>query len=232
MNKKIAIVLLIPICFYLTQRITETRSAIIIDPINNGEFQHQSIELLSSNGYKVEYVAGGNVTVEYLKNLPTHDLYIFRVHSTCVYNRTWIFTGEKYRTNSYPILQITDLIHKAKPSHESDYLFAVSPEFIQQFNEDGFKDGVVLMMGCDGLIINDLAEAFCTEGASIYVSWDGNVCLEHTDQAILALLESLCLRKTTILDAIRYAQNQVGHDPVYYSQLNYYSLDPRYLKGS
>ncbi len=232
MNKKIAIILLIPICLYLTQRLTDNKSAIIIDPINSDEFKRQSIELLSSNGYEVEYVSGGNVTVEYLKNIPSHDLYIFRVHSTCVSNRTWIFTGEKYRTNSYPILQLTDLIHKAKPSRESDYLFAVSPEFIQRFNEDGFKDGVVLMMGCDGLSKNDLAEAFCTEGASIYVSWDGNVCLEHTDQAFLALLESMCLRETTIMGAIQYAQTHVGRDPVYYSSLNYYSLDPRYLKVS
>ena len=226
-HRKLVVVLLIPVLFLLTQNNHSGKSALIIDSINQEGFKTKSIDLLSRNGYSVDYYSGEEVSVEFLKNVPTgYDLYIFRVHSTCINNRTWVFSGEKYQANSYPILQIAELVHKAKPSQESGYLFAVSPEFIQEYNKDGFKDGIVLMMGCEGLCVNDLAEAFCEEGASIYVSWDGNVCLKHTDRAFLSIIESICARKSTILEALEHAQNQIGRDPVYHSSLNYYKMEP------
>ncbi|MBD3171791.1 hypothetical protein GF326_04910 [Candidatus Bathyarchaeota archaeon] len=79
------------------------------------------------------------------------------------------------------------------------------------------------MMGCAGLCSFDLAEAFCVEGASIYVSWDDNVSLEHTDKTFLSLLDSYCLNKTTIIEAITYAFEQNGVDPIYGSNLDYYT---------
>ena len=81
------------------------------------------------------------------------------------------------------------------------------------------------MMGCQGLTTNDMANAFCIEGASSYVSWDGNVCLEHTDQTTLALLEAFCGEKSSITDAVNHAYTETGADPVYRSVLKAYSLD-------
>lgn len=225
-HKKLVIVVLIPLLILLSQSNHSAKTAVVIDPIDQEGFEAQSTDLLSSNGYNVEYYSGEEVTVTFLKNIPPEqDLYIFRVHSTCINNRTWLFSGEKYQTNSYPILQIAGLIHKAKPSYETDYLFAVSPEFIHEFNKDRFKDGMVLMMGCDGLCVSDLANAFCEQGASIYVSWDGKVCLEHTDKAFLSILNSICTRKSTIIEALEYAKDHIGPDPVYYSSLYYYILE-------
>ena len=200
------------------------KTAVIIDPINDKSgFTSKSTQLLTENGYKVTVVSGGNVTIQYLKNLPeNHDIYIFRVHSTCINNRTWIFSGEKYRTESYPLMQLADLVHKAKPSLESSYYFAVSPELIQQYNPDGFKNSIILMMGCEGLSSTDLAEAFCREGASTYVSWDGNVCLEHTDTAFLALLESICIENVSITESLSVVYSKIGNDPVYRSTLKAY----------
>ena len=205
----------------------DQKTAIIIDPINNeSEFKTQAIQLLTENGYKTTYIASGNVTVNLMKNLPPdYDLYIFRVHSTCINNRTWIFTGETYNSQKYPLMQLADLVHKAKPSLESSYCFAVSPELITQYNE-GFNDGLVLMMGCEGLSSNDMASAFCDEGASNYVSWTGNVCLEHTDQAFLAFLETYCTGKTTLTDTITNISVTVGADPVYHSVLRAYKTGP------
>lgn len=202
------------------------KSAIIIDTISDeSEFKTQSIRVLTKSGYYVKYLSGEQVTVEFLKNIPkSQEIYIWRVHSTNINNRTWIFTGEKYQTNSYPLLQLTDMIHRARPSLGSAYYFVVSPEFIQQYNPDGFRDGIILMMGCDGLSKTDLAQVFCVEGAAIYVSWDGNVCLQHTDQAFLAVLKSLCIGKQPIIESVEDAKTRVGPDPVYYSSLAYYTL--------
>lgn len=203
------------------------KTATIIDPINmESEFKTRSTELLTENGYKVTYYSGTEVTVQLLKNLPKNqDIYILRVHSTCINNRTWMFTGEQYQQESYQLMQLADLVHRARPSLTSAYYFAVSPELIKQYNPDSFTDGIILMMGCEGLATEDLAYAFCSEGASAYVSWDGNVCLEHTDQAYIALLDALCTEKTSMSEAMNHVYSIVGADPVYRSMLIAYSLD-------
>jgi len=56
------------------------------------------------------------------------------------------------------------------------------------------------------------------------VSWDGNVCLEHTDQAYIALLEAICTEKSSISMAINHVSSTIGSDPVYLSVLKAYSL--------
>jgi hypothetical protein len=203
------------------------KTAIIIDPINEeSEFKTKSMNLLTDNGYKVTYISGEEVTVKLLKNLPKNqEIYIFRVHSTCIHNRTWVFSGEKYQTESHTLMQLADLVQKARPSLTSSYYFAVSPELIQQYNPDSFTGSIILMMGCEGLATNDMANAFCIEGASSYISWNGNVCLEHTDQTTIALLESLCTEKSSITDAVNHALFETGADPVYRSVLKTYTLD-------
>lgn len=226
LNKKLFSLIALAVVLFLSLNASAPQKrAIIIDPLNHdSEFKSSAIEILHQSGYSIEYISSNNVTIHLLSDLPeNYDLYVFRVHSTCINNRTWIFSGEKYQTNRYPILQLSDLIHKARPSYDSDYFFAVSPEFLQYYNQDSFKNGVVLMMGCAGLCSIDLAEAFCGEGASIYVSWDDNVSLEHTDKTFLSLLDSYCLNKTTIIEAITYAFEQNGVDPIYGSNLDYYT---------
>jgi len=226
-RKSLIIPVIIVTVFLLYQGVKPNpKTAIIIDPINEeSEFKTKSMNLLKDNGYKITYISGEEVTVKLLKNLPKdHDIYIFRVHSTCINNRTWIFSGEKYQTESHSLMQLADLVHKARPSLTSAYYFAVSPELIKKYNPDSFTNSIILMMGCKGLVTNDLADAFCSEGASTYVSWDGNVCLEHTDQAYIALLEAICTEKSSISMAINHVSSTIGSDPVYLSVLKAYSL--------
>ncbi len=235
-TKKLVALLFTSICIVLVfQQLTlNTKTAVIIDSIaSDPNFKKNSIEILTKNGFTIQYISGKNVTVESLKNIPVKkDLYIFRVHSTCINNHTWIFTGEKYRADSYPILQLIDLIHKAKPSLESGYYFCISPDFIQEYNRGSFKDGAILMMGCEGLSSDDLAEAFCSQGAVAYVSWNGNVCLQHTDKAFITLIDALCTRKLSISESIAYTEAIIGDDPIYYSALKYYPEEHGYLKVS
>jgi len=201
------------------------RTAIIIDAIEEeSDAVDRYIELLKQNNYQVEYVSGENVSIGFLKNIPpNHDIYIFRVHSTCINNHTWIFSGEEYRTDTYPLLQVTDLIHKARPRLGSKYYFAVSSEFIKQYNHGAFKNSVILMMGCEGMCYRDLAYAFCSEGASIYISWDGNVCLTHSENATQALLEAICVKRLPVIEAVNQVNNQIGSDQYYGSYLSYYT---------
>ncbi len=229
MNKKIIATAFIAILVLLSYGIPrDQKIALIIDPINDAsDFTQKATALLTENGYKITIISGENVTVQLMKNLPPdHDIYILRVHSTCINNRTWIFTGETYDTQKYPLMQLADLIHRARPSLDSGYYFAVSPELIAQYNQDSFKGGTILMMGCEGLSYNDMAMAFCDEGASNYVSWSGNVCLEHTDQAFLALIETHYSEKTPLNDSITHVASAIGADPVYHSVLRAYKTSP------
>ena len=62
----------------------------------------------------------------------------------------------------------------------------------------------------------DLAKAFLDVGAA-YVSWDGPVSLEHTDEATLAMLRGLVAKRMCLGDAVRYSLELVGPDPMYFS---------------
>ena len=211
----------------------QKKTALIIDSISTeSEFKTKSIKLLSESGFQTSYISGQDVTVNLFKSMPKKNLYILRVHSTCLNNRTWIFTGEQYSSEKYSILQLTDLIHRARTRINSTYFFCVSPEFIQEYNQDGFPDAAILMMGCEGLSSIDLADAFCREGTTVYISWDGYVCLAHTDQAFLTLIEALCSKNMSISESLNYTVEHTGNDPIYFSSLKYYPPDTGYRKVS
>jgi len=88
------------------------------------------------------------------------------------------------------------------------------------------------MMSYEGLDSNDFVPVFCFEGASVYLSWDGYVCLEHIDQTFLALIDALYTRKLSISESIAYTMLTIGDDPIYNSSLKYYPLEHEYLKVS
>lgn len=77
-------------------------------------------------------------------------------------------------------------------------------------------------MGCDGMRSHDLAKAFLDAGASAYVSWDGPVSLEHTDEATLAMLKGLLTEDMCLRDAVGYSMELVGPDPSYSSLLCFF----------
>jgi hypothetical protein len=80
------------------------------------------------------------------------------------------------------------------------------------------------MMGCTGLENSDMAQAFVSKGAGVYVSWDNSVTSDRTDNATTGLLQSLAEGKT-VGQAVNTAMDEAGPDPVYHSQLGYYPDD-------
>ena len=195
----------------------DKRTALVIDTLGGGEFKAKIVELLSSHGYEVEYVEGAQATVGLFRRLKPRELYVLRVHSTEKQGQTWIITGEKYHPNKYPLLQLSGLVHKARTALNGDYYFAVSPSFIADCKGELDK-GIVLMMGCQGLKTPTLAEAFLARNAEAYVSWNGNVCLSHTDRAFLELLQAY-LEGCSLEESIERAMERIGRDPVYGSLL-------------
>ena len=202
----------------------QVRRAAIIDPLyaSDSGYHEEMASLLEGCGYQVDSFLGEEVTVEWLRKMGSYRVVVLRVHSTCNNGMVWLFTGERYSPEKYVLEQLADEVHKARPSLEAEHVFAVGSDFVRHFMVDRFSGALVVLMGCDGLTGTDLAEAFVEEGASAYVSWDGPVSLEHTDEAFLCLLEAMTVQRLPLGEAVGYANDLVGADPDYNSTIAFY----------
>jgi hypothetical protein len=81
------------------------------------------------------------------------------------------------------------------------------------------------MMGCSGLFMRDLAEAFVDKGASVYVAWNGSVELYYVDEATAYLVRQLCSGNQTIEEAVASTMDIIGPDREHGSGLEYYPSD-------
>jgi hypothetical protein len=194
----------------------------------NPEFRQEATDLLEENGYAVEYIAGEDVTVDLYRSLPErdYDLLILRVHSTAEVSRgeedvtaVSLFTGEPYSRELYYDEQVDGRVGFAQYTEESDKLFGVTSKFVRSSMEGEFDDTVVLMMGCQGFINAEGAEAFASRGAKAFIGWDGLVSANHTDEATQTLLRYLVVQGQEPAEAIAQTMAAVGPDPDYDSQL-------------
>jgi hypothetical protein len=194
----------------------------------NPEFRQQATSLLEENGYTVEYIPGEDVTVDLYRSLPEqdYDLLILRVHSTAEVSRgeedvtaVSLFTGEPYSKDLYYDEQVEGKIGFAQYTEESEKLFGVTSKFVRNSMKGKFDDTVVLMMGCQGFINAEGAEAFAARGAKAFIGWDGLVTASHTDEATQTLLSYLVAQELEPADAIAATMVDVGPDPDYKSQL-------------
>ncbi len=207
-------------------------TAAIIDQLEltvpNPEFVSEVTGLLEDNGYVVDYIPGSDVTVDLYRDLPRHDyeLIILRVHSTGEISRgesdvtsVSLFTGQPYSEDLYYEEQLSGAVGFAQYTVDSPKLFGVTAEFIRNRMEGKFDDTVVLMMGCQGFINAEGAEAFADRGARTFIGWDGLVSAQHTDAASSQLLQYLIQDGIDTREAIDLTMAEVGPDPDFGSQL-------------
>ena len=207
-------------------------TAVIVDQLEltvpNPEFVSTVTDLLQDSGYAVDYVPGNDVTVDLYRQLPKldYDLIILRVHSTGEVSRgetdvtsISLFTGQPYSEDLYYEEQLSGAIGFAQYTPDSPKLFGVTAEFIRNSMEGRFDDSVVLMMGCQGFINAEGAEAFTDRGARTFIGWDGLVSAKHTDAASAQLLRYLVQDGIDTRSAIDKTMAEFGPDPDFGSQL-------------
>ena len=138
---------------------------------------------------EIEYLSGSAVDVKTMRRGPGSSvLAVFRVHSGVFDNRTWLFTGEGYSESEHVMDQVKGLVHIARCSSTSELVFAVGPEFIQEYWRE--LDGcVVLLMGCESMDDTELAGELLGLGASAVVGWKGAVSIDESDEVTLRLLK-------------------------------------------
>lgn len=206
--------------------------AVIVDQLEltapNPEFVSNVTDLLQGNGYEVDYIPGKDVTVDLYRQLPTldYELIILRVHSTGEVSRgetdvtsVSLFTGQPYSEDLYYEEQLSGAVGFAQYTEGSPKLFGVTAEFVRNRMEGSFDDAVVLMMGCQGFINAEGAQAFADKGARTFIGWDGLVSAQHTDAASSQLLRYLIEDGIDTRDAIDKTMAEFGPDPDFGSQL-------------
>ena len=164
--------------------------AVILDALNKTSgpgFTVGCASLLQSHGYAVDIHKGADVTVEAVKGLRGYRIIVLRVHSGVFEGGAWLFTGEEYSGSEHVVEQLSGEAHMSRNLNDPRLMFAVGSGFVRHYL--GGLDGcLVVLMGCDGLAVDDLASALCGAGASAVVGWGGAVALDETDEAVLFVL--------------------------------------------
>jgi hypothetical protein len=205
--------------------------AAIVDQLGltqpNPTFVQTATDLLEQAGYAVDYVPGDQVTVEFFRKFPAqpYKLIILRVHSAL--GRTggqpadWVtlFTADSYRETWYVKEQKTGLLSKVSYYEDGPAYFGIMPAFVKSSMKGNLQDATVVMMGCDGLATETIAEALVERGAKAVVSWNGLVTADHTDAAAEALLRHFVSEGLPLREAVDKTAAEIGPDPTYESVL-------------
>lgn len=206
--------------------------ALVFNSINNSHFPVADIYdplspenetslfegLIIEAGYDVTSYTNQDATVNSFKSIPSEaSLIIMRVHSSINHGNVWVFTGEPYSNEKHSIDQLVDNVHRARTHPEGDYLFALGSGFFYDHVPE--LDGAqVLVLGCDAAASNDLADVFLERGASSYVSWDGPVSLEFTDEVFVKIV-TLIVDGVGADSAVEIVITEYGRDPHFNSSL-------------
>jgi hypothetical protein len=214
--------------------------AAIVDQLSltlpNETFVKEAAAILTKANYTVDCFSGGNITVEFYKELPTlgYSLIILREHSTAlniegqkfVSCPVYLFTNENYSLNAYLYEQLTDQLAKGSYTMPNPpYYFAIGPGFVTSSMDGRFQNTTIIMMGCQSMNNPTMAQAFVQKGAVACIGWNNSVSADRTDQATLYLLQHLITQKETIKQAVDDTMTQVGTDPQDKSLLAYYPLE-------
>jgi hypothetical protein len=214
--------------------------AVIVDQLSltfpNPAFSEEATAMLEDAGYEVDYVPGEQVTVDYYRDLPSqdYDIVVLRIHAArhenAVSGETLaeLFTSEPFDEHRYQRELDQGRLGAVAyydDEHGDDPYFGIGPAFVVQSMRGSFDDTMVVMMGCNGLISDVMAEAFVRKGAGSFVSWDDLVSADHTDTAVLSLLRNVLVEELPVQEATTATMDEVGPDPFYDSVLRAYPAE-------
>lgn len=221
-------------------RTSQAKAAIIdqlylIEP--NQAFIEKTAGMLASFRYEVDVWQGKEITVEFYRELPKYGykIIVFRTHSGLLLaltqdrivasETTYLFTGETYTTTEYVYEQLSEQVSNALISDEYPLIFAINSEFIRNELEGDFDNTVMVMMGCEGLYFDDMADAFVEKGASVYLGWSDIVSLDYVEDATLELISNLRTENVTVEQGIANTVTKLGYDPYFRAYLKYYPAE-------
>jgi len=208
--------------------------AAIVDQLSvmlvNEAFITEVTAELEEFGFEVDLYQGEQVDVNFYRELPTlgYRLIIFRAHSglvgeeDVVHVQTLLFTNEDFSMVRHWNDLFAGRLHMATVGEGYPTVFGIPQEFISDGMKGRFDDTIVIMMGCSGIYIPDLAMGFIEKGALAYLAWNATVDLHYVDEATPYLIRQLCSEGLTIQEAVAKTMAHIGPDPTYAAELKYY----------
>ena len=206
--------------------------AVIVDQLEltapNPDFAKQATELLEAAGYEVDYVPGAEVTVDYYRELPSkgYEIVLLRAHAAGrelaaddYGDDVSLFTSERVSANKYVREQRERLVKGVGFSREQmergELYYGIPSSFVRESMQGDFGGATVVLMGCDVLRAQNMAEAFVDRGAGAVVGWDAPVSARHTDLGTLSMLRYLLVDELPVQEAAAAAMAEVGPDPYF-----------------
>jgi hypothetical protein len=211
----------------------EPPRAAIVDQLSltypNTQFVEAASEMLVDAGYEVDYYSGESVTVDFYRDLGTHgyDIVLVRAHagrrvSIAEGPTADLFSSERYiaskhvREQQEGSLKVGSYSEDAEPG---ELLFTIPAQFVSSEMRGRFDGATVVLMGCDVLAGQTLAQAFVDRGAGSVVGWDSSVTAAHTDATTLRLLQGVLRERLSVQRAAVAAMAELGPDPFYQARL-------------
>jgi hypothetical protein len=210
--------------FFQDQATKFSLNAVIVDQLSvhfpNATFIARATNLLTNAGFNVSYFSSESVNVSFYQGLVegTYGIIIFRAHSALRVNETIVdlFTSEPYDESKYYDYQVEGLLSKAEylvPMGQTtgQFYFAITPNFIEKFGH--FPKSIIIAMGCSGLNVSGMAQAFISRDATAYVGWTNTVLPNDTDYETARFLEMFLRENRTLATSIAITSPHHYHDP-------------------
>ena len=200
--------------FWLGQQSPGLPKAAIVDQLSltypNPGFIQGTTKTLEQAGYIVDYYSGEEVTVDLYRYLPQNDYeyLLFRVHSTpAKWGKeqelvTLLFTSEEFSFSSHTKDHEKRTLGRVRYNKGAEKYFGIGPHFVQLRMYGRFDGAIIILMGCDVLRFNHLAQAFMDKGAKAVIGWDKEVSANHTDLATERLLKYLLVDQLETKEAV------------------------------
>jgi hypothetical protein len=208
--------------FFQDQATKFSLNAVIVDQLSvhfpNATFIARATNLLTNAGFNVSYFSSESVNVSFYRNLVegVYGIIIFRAHSAMRMGEPIVdlFTSEEYSQGAYP--EYSGLLSKAEylvPMGQTtgQFYFAITPNFIEKFGH--FPKSIIIAMGCSGLNVSGMAQAFISRDATAYVGWTNTVLPNDTDYETARFLEMFLRENRTLATSIAITNPHHYHDP-------------------
>ncbi len=217
-------------------------TAAIVDQLSlttpNQAFVEEATDLLGAAGYDVIYVPGEQVTVEFYRDLSAsgYDVILLRAHAARqaleveFADDVSLFTSERFNPNRYTEegrrRLLTGVGYTQEDVEEGDLFYGIPPAFVESKMRGDFGGATVVLMVCDVLRAEAMAQAFVERGAGAVVGWDKSVTAPHTDAATLSLLRHFLSEDLPVQQSAEAAMADVGSDPATGAALLAYPRGP------
>ncbi|MCJ7771035.1 hypothetical protein MUP37_05610 [Candidatus Bathyarchaeota archaeon] len=195
----------------------------LYDAYPNVTWTRSITNCLLSSGYSVDLFSGTNVTIDLLRSIHGYKILILRMHSAVHTDGfLYLFSGEHYSESKYIEEQRARVVWGGLTfNHTEQPYFALNAVLLGKIY-DGLNGSTIILMGCNGTSSPYSVQRLFEQGVKQYISWNGYVDPDHSDQSTLALTEASYAELLGLEEAVKKVNREIGPDP-YGSTLVYYA---------